>query len=644
MIIKTMCPRDCPDACYLDVTVVNGTITQVRGSKENPVTAGITCPRALGDPDRVYSMTRVLNPYIKKPDEPGFNLVTWDQALDKVTTRLSQTIEAHGSESVLLLDFAGNTGILTDTYPHRLWNHLGVTKTDYTICSSSGHAALNLHYGLSYGIQPEELLEKKTIVFWGNNAKVSTPHQWALALKARRENDANIIVVDPRQSPSADSADLWLYPRPGTDVALCYGLARYLIEQDYIDTEFIEEWTYGYDSYKEEALKWTPERVEEVTGMKWEGVVELGEVLANGGPCVILMGIGLQKSIMGAENVRAVSLIPALLGVHRGFYYTNSRGRYLGGDLSGAKRAGKDHKVVSMITLGKQLARGDFKFVYIYNMNPVLTLSDSKNVLEGFNRSDVFVVVHDTHFNETCDIADVVLPAPTFLEKDDITFSDSHSYVRKITRVVEPEGNSRPETWLMWELAKRLDIKNEWIYANPWKEAEAMFTDALERGTYQDLLNGHEVILRRMPKAHYQTPTGRIEFFATKTPEGVNPLPFQLEVSTNEDELVLLNSAVPKYLHTQFRDVYGEISRDIWINPHDAERNGVEDGDDVVVFNEHGEIKLTAVVTRKVSRGVLWCSRQLIDPDGNIQNSLVVEDPQLLGGGPTFNSTLVRIR
>jgi len=314
-VVKTMCARDCPDACFLDVEVRDGTITRVRASKENPVTAGITCPRALGDPQRVYSMRRVLHPYIRQGKAaPTFRLSSWDEALGLTASRLKDTIRSHGPEAVLLLDYSGNTGLITSGFSKRLWNALGATRTDYTVCSASGHAALGLHYGLSYGVEPEELLARKTIAFWGFNAKHSSPHMWNMAMRARRENDAVIVVVDPRRSESTEMADLWLYPRPGTDVALSYGLANHLITDGYADAEFIASFTHDYEAYRAEASKWTPEQVEQVTGVSWEGIKELGGLLAGHGPSVFMIGLGLQKSSAGAEAVRAVSLLPALLG------------------------------------------------------------------------------------------------------------------------------------------------------------------------------------------------------------------------------------------------------------------------------------------------------------------------------------------
>lgn len=644
-IIKTMCARDCPDACWLDVTVDKDSIIKVEASTENPVTNGLTCPRAAGDPDRTKSIDRVLYPYICK-DAPttGFNKVSWDDAIELVTSKLRQTIEEHGRESVLLLDYAGNTGFITSGYSKRLWNALGVTMTDYTVCSASGHAAIYLHYGSSYGCQPQDLETKKTIVFWGFNAKTSSPHLWALATRARRVNDAEIVVVDPRESATAGASNLWMGPKPGTDVALAYGIAHYLITNDLVDLDFVKNHTHGYETYREEALKWTPERVEEVTGVSWEGVEEICKMLTENGPSVFMIGLGLNKSLTGAESCRAVSLLPALLGQHRGFFYTNSRGRYIGGDSSGSGLTKRKPKVVSMISLGERLAAGEFKFVYVFGMNPAMTLPDSKNVIMGFQRPDVFLVVHDSHITETTDLADVVLPATTYLEKDDIYTSDSHPYVRIGRKAIWPVAESIDEYMLMKTMAEKLDVKEPWVYADPWVEMSEGFKDAFIDGSFSDLFKDRGLQLRHRPMDDYPTGTGKIEFESTSAPEGVSPIPIQMEIPVAEGEFIMLNSAVPKYTHTQFTDVYGEIPCVAWINPDDVEEMGLDPKAKTTLYNDLGQLIVDLKPTNQVPRGVIWCPRELIDSEGNHQNSLSHGTPQLIGGGPMFNTVKVRVR
>ena len=647
--VKAMCPRDCYDSCFLTILVNDGDkVTSIVGSFENPVTQGFTCPRGVKDREHVYSWNRILNPYIRAGKKPSksFNRVSWNEALDLVVHSLQEVLDNYGAQAILHLEYAGNMGLLTRYFPQRLWNAIGATKTDYSICSKSGHEAIALHYGLSYGIQPEELLKTKLIVYWGFNARISSPHLWALSLKAKREERAIIAAVDPRKSETASAADIWLNPKPGSDVALAYGIARFLIDHNYVDLDFIKKWTYGYKSFKNEVMKWTPSKVEEVTNIKWSLIETLGEAYGKNKPSATMVGIGFQKSIHGAESVRAVTLIPALLGFHRGFYYGNSKGWLIDIPyLTGESLANKKSKIVSQVALGKLLEEGEFKFIYIYNMNPVLTLPDQGAVRKGLLREDTFVIVHDTHWTETTKYADVILPAPTYLEKDDVVISYSHCYTRLSRRAVNPIGESKDEIWVMRELAKRLKLKENWIFEDPWKAVKKTLEGAFENGSFEDLIANSTLKLKSKPKNEYQTPTGKIEFYSKKAEElDLSPFPIQLPINLDKGEFVLLNSALPQYTHTQFQEFYGPIPQVVWINTADAERLNIKNGEIIELYNELGVVEVKAIVTNKISRGVLWSPRQLTGLNGEAQNSLIQCTTQEIGGGSTFNSTRVKIK
>lgn len=645
--VKTVCPRDCPDSCFITVTVDEGRVISTRGDPGHPVTRGFTCPRGVADRERMYSVERILHPHIAEGGgrERSFERAPWTEALEIVSNRLRVVIDDHGAERVLHLDYAGNTGLLSYPLFQRLWNALGATGHDSSLCSASGHAALALHYGLSYGLQPEELPGMRAITFWGFNAAVSSPHQWALALKAREESGATLVVVDPRGSETARGADVWLRPRPGSDVVLAFGLARCLIEGGCVDLDFIEDWTHGYDDFREEAMGWTPNRVEELTGINWEEIEELAEAFGSNLPSAMMIGLGLQKGVYGAESVRAVSLIPALLGQHRGFYYTNSMGRIIDfSNLTGEGLAERKRRMVNQVSLGGLLEDGEFGFVYVNGMNPAVTLPDQGAVRRGFSKEDVFLVVHDTHWTETARYADVVLPAPTYLEKEDIVVSDSHPYVRKSERAVEPLGESKGEIRVMKALAERLGLGEAWLHEDPWEAFVKAAEEAFEDGTPVDLMEGKTLRLRTRPKEAYQTPTGRIEFVSEKAlKSGLTPLPVQLPLPAQDGRYTIITSGSPNYLHTQFQDVYGPIPDLVWINPEDAEAVGARDGDPVSLKNDLGEVGVRVRVTDRVPKGVLWSPRLLTGLNGAPQNTLFPSSTQEIGGGPVFNSTRVEI-
>ena len=647
--IKTVCSRNCPDTCFIDVSIEHGKIITTRGCDTSPMTQGFLCPRGHGDPKRVYSKDRVLYPFVK-PEAPGskdFTRVSWDDALTRVSEKITQTMHTHGNDALLLYDYPGNQGFLSWQFPKRLWMALGAATTDYSLCSSSGHAGIGLHYGLTYGIQPETLLESSIILFWGNNAKVSSPHQWALAIKARKDHGAVIISIDPRKSETSRAADIWIQPRPGSDVALCYGLARYLLLHDGTDKIFLDEWTTGFQDYSQEALKWTTERVKAVTRVPEDSMEKLGALLLNGsGPAAFMIGLGLQKSRQGAEAARAVSLLPALLGLHRGFHYSNGSARDIDwAYINGAAQTLKNGKQVNQVSLGERLAKGEFKFIFVLGSNPAVTLPDLSAVRQGLNRRDVFVVVQDTHWSKTAGLADVVLPAPTYLEKTDIVFSDHHPYSRLSQKAIEPLKESRHEIWVMQELARKLNRAEDWLFEDPWQSLDRAFKKTFKKGQVKDLLKGEVLTLDAKPMDIYQTPSGKIEFNAwTARDTGATGLPFQEESDPDEHGFILLNSATPKYTHSQFTDVYGPLPERVWIHPEDARERGIQEGEQVTIFNDSGTVVLSARITPKISRGALWAARPLTGLNGEPLNSLAPGTAQKIGGGPIFNSIKVKIK
>lgn len=640
---RTQCARDCPDACFMEAALDKGKIFSVSGGRDNPVTNGFVCPRGVGDPGRVYSEKRVLHPKLREGPKPGGSLrqATWDEALDLTVSKLKETLEEDPSR-VLLLNYSGNAALITSLYATRIWRAIGATWTDHSICAKSGHEALSLHYGLSYGLSAEELLKCKAITFWGFNAWASSPHLWTLAVRASSDG-ASVACVDPRLSETAEDSTLWLAPRPGTDVALAYGIARTLIEGGHVDLDFVSRNTSGYEVYREEALRWTPEKVMAVTSVEDSKVSAYADMLVERSPRAFMIGIGLQKGGNGAEAVRAVSLLPALLGEHRGFYYTNSRGRFIDYQHLGGEDLG-ECRVVSQVGLGRLLREGRFGFVWVTGMNPAVTLPDLSSVREGLSRGDTFVVVHDTHLTETCDYADVVLPAPTFLEKDDVAVADTHPYTRFSRRVIEPLGESEPESWVMAELSSRLELKGDWLNETPEEALARTFEAAFAERGVAEFLAGKNMRLRERRRDEYQTPSGRIEFRATRTPRGVAPLPTQLPAEKPEGWFTLLNSAMPQWTHSQFREVYGEVPAVCVLNPEDAAEIGFVDGEEVTLYNDLGEVTLRAVTVERVGRGVIWSPRPITDRFGKPMNSLVSGEPQVLGGGPRYASTQVKLR
>ncbi|MEW5910595.1 MAG: molybdopterin-dependent oxidoreductase, partial [Thermodesulfobacteriota bacterium] len=557
------------------------------------------------------------------------------------------TLNNDGPEAVLYLDFAGNMGLLSGAFPERIWNCIGATRTDHSLCSASGHAGINLHYGSSYGTFPEEIASQKLIIFWGFNAAASSPHLWSLAVKARKENGAGIIVVDPRKSLTAEHADLHIQLYPESDIALAYGLMNHLIENQYTDIRFIEKWTRGFDRLKAEAKEWNPTRVSGSTGISSKLLSRFGDDLGSRNPSVFLIGLGLQKCDFGADKARAVSLIPALLGNHRGFFYSSDSAFSIDRPLiSGRTYCKFPQRITSQVGLADDIKKGKFKFIYVNCMNPAVTLPNQNAFREGISRDDLFVVVHDTHWTRTAKMADVVLPASSYLEKEDLVIPWCHPYIR-LSRKIFPEfEESRTEIWVMREMAGRLGLTDSWLYEDPWESIQKGLRESIEEKDFEKIWASEEMVrLKSKPREYYPTPSGKIEFYSfTALQQGLDPLPGYPPPPDRQDGyFTLLTSAVSKYTNTQFQDLFGPIPAIVLMNPVDARFLNVNESDLVSLSNPIGEIKVNVVISDSVLSGVLWSPRQSEDCEGTPQNALIRSLPQRVGGGPRFNSTRVQV-
>lgn len=642
--IKTVCARDCYDACSLVFHVdEHHNITSAHGDTEHPLTRGMVCPRSARDRDRLLS-NRIDSPFIKKAT--GFEKISWDRSLDLISRKLAHTIDKQGAHRILFLNYAGNTGLIANAFPKRLWNALGATQTDGALCSESGHMGISMHYGDSYGANPLEMPSMKLLVFWGFNAAVSAPHIWRLALTAQKEGRATIVVIDPIETDTAKKADVWIRTKPETDVALAYGLLNQLIASGYTDAAFLEKWTTGFDNLKAEATKWPPEAVQQLTGVSPDKLQLLVKLYAGNKPSMTLIGYGLQHCSNGADQARAVAMIPSVLGIHRGFFYGNGSAYLINRSLiSGKSLTAKKPKIVHQVAVADHLKQGDFSVVYVSCMNPAMTLPNQRAFQEGLARDDLFLIVHETHWTETAKLADIVLPAPTFLEKEDIVIPDSHNCVQYSSQVTQPVTDSRHEIQVMTGIARRLGLQEPWLYEDALKAIASAMPDAFENGDMQGLMSGRRLMLTCKPRDRYPTPSGKIEFYAgSALASGHAPMPAQKECVAETEQFVFMASSVPNHTHTQFQEVYGSIPAVVHINPQDAAKADIGGGEDVLLRNHLGSLRMRAVISKALPEGVVWSPKEAADLDGVSQNNLMSSRPQTIGNGPRFNTTRVTLR
>src|SRR6187549_1030074 len=257
--VSTVCPLDCPDACSLDVTVQEGKVTVVDGSKDNPVTAGYICAKVRRFPERMYGPDRVLHPSVRKgPKGSGwFERVSWDDALSRIADRLRTVRDEFGGEAILPYSYGGSNGLLTqDTSDAALFRRLGASRLARTVCAAATGAANQALYGKMPSVVYQDFPEARLIILWGVNPSASGIHLVPY-LRDAQKRGARLVVVDPRTTPLAKQADLHLAVRPGTDLPVALAIHRYLFENGHADQTFLAAHTHHANRLRERAARWT---------------------------------------------------------------------------------------------------------------------------------------------------------------------------------------------------------------------------------------------------------------------------------------------------------------------------------------------------------------------------------------------------
>ncbi|HIE22653.1 MAG TPA: formate dehydrogenase, partial [Candidatus Korarchaeota archaeon] len=549
------CQRDCPDACGMLVGIRDGRVVSVRGDPHHPVTRGFLCPKSRGYVAYDKSPKRILYPYIRTgPKGSGhFKKIDWEEALDIISDKIKEILSKYGPDQIVHFEYLENTGLISFYYPQRLFNALNATGIEYTICDLAGEVAISLHYGERYGAFPSDLERSRLIVVWGANPASSSVHAYSLMAKAKSKG-AEIVVIDPRKTRTAYLG--WhITPRPGTDGFLALSIAHTLIEEDLVDWDFIKDKTSGFESYKELVSRFPPEVVEEISGVEANVIRRFAKLYAERKPNVIYIGIGLQKSRCGAEAVRAICLLPALVGVDRGFFFCNSVRDFDLRYLAGEHLRTAPTRKVNMIRVGRLLAEGEFRFIYIYGSNPAVTVPRADLFRKGLMREDLFVVVHQVVWNETAELADIVLPATNMYEQFDVVVSYWHPYVQISEGLATPLGESKPGWFIVQQLAKKLNLERDELYEDPKETLDLVLRKSkMLNGGLEDLKMKKILKLKYPPKDVYQTPSGKIEFVSSLAMRfGLSPLPnLRLEEPPDEFPIILLSSSIPRLASTQY--------------------------------------------------------------------------------------------
>ncbi|MGD6942005.1 molybdopterin-containing oxidoreductase family protein [Cytobacillus gottheilii] len=666
-VFPSVCSLDCPDQCGLLVHKKDGKITKIEGDPNHPVTQGSICNKVRHMTHRLYDENRLQYPLkrIGKKGEGKFARISWEEAISEITSRWKKLIEDHGSESILPYSFYGNMGLITsEGMDRRFFNALGSSQLDRKICQSAGTKGYSYTMGGNIGVDPEDTIHAKLIIFWGINAVSTNMHQVMLAQKARK-NGAKIVVIDVHKNQTGRLADWFIPIKPGTDGMLALGLMHILFKENLVDEAFMQEHTIGHEQLRKHVRQYTPEQTAEITGVSLEDLYELAELYATSASAFIRIGNGLQHHDNGGMATRAISCLPAVTGqwAKKGGGAIKSNSGFLSHNEDQLQRpdllTNKNTRVINMNQIGDALLQTDdpVRSMFVYNSNPAVVAPSANKVREGLQRDDLFLVVHDLFLTETAKMADIVLPATSSYENTDFLASYWHHYVQLQQPVIEPFGEAKSNTDVFRLLAAEMGITNEAFSATD--EELIQMSLNYEENPYISHITFEGLKEHQFMKAdlnlslleNLPTASGKIELYSEKMIEdGYDPLPVYVPIKPDGDyEFMFIPGPNHNFLNSTFsnNDKHQKLEKEpkVHLNSADAGRLHIEDGEMVKVWNDRGMCELKAAVGETVLPGVAVTQGLWSDQDGKIQlvNALTPDRLSDMGDGATFFSGRVNV-
>jgi anaerobic selenocysteine-containing dehydrogenase len=664
------------------VTVENGRAVRIAGDREHPFTRGFLCTKVAKYLERTYHEGRLLYPQIRAgaKGEGKFRRATWDEALAMIAERLGTIIEsADGPQAILPYSYAGTMGLIQgEAMAARFFRRIGSSQLARTICSAAGSEGLNVVYGNRMGTDPETISEAKLIILWGTNTLTANPHLWPFIREAKAKG-ATTICIDPLRTRTAAACDEHIPIRPGTDAALALGMMHVLFRDGLYNRQYLDEMTVGWEALRERVLRdYSPSRVAAICRLPIETIERLGRLYGTTRPTFIRLNYGLQRHAGGGSAVRAIAVLPAITGAWDdvgGGCQLSSSGTF---GLNFERLERKDipwrTRTINMSRLGEALTVTDdppVKALIVYNSNPGSVAPDRQTVLRGLRREDLFTVVLEQFQTDTADYADVLLPATTQLEHDDLHRAYGHLYVMYNQRAIEPLGEALPNSEIFRRMAAAMGLHFPELKAGD----EELMRDALRdtgesmRGITLEKLRQRGSIRLNVPSPHLPyrrgaklpTPSGKIEIASERAAKaGVDRLPEYIPPYESEERdpllaarypLTLISPPAHAFLNSSFVNV-ASLRRSagrptLEIHDDDARPRAITAGQRVTIFNDRGAFTAEAVISDKVRPGVVaalsvWWGK--LTEDGTNANQTTSQALTDLGAAATFYDNLVEVR
>lgn len=658
-VVETACPLDCPDACSLAVTVQQGKIVTIDGSRRNPVTDGYICAKVRTFGDRVYGSDRLLYPAVRsgRKGSGQFTRATWDEAIELIATRFEQAKAQHGGESILPYSYGGSNGMLTqDNIDAQLWRRFGTSRLARTVCAAPTGAANMALYGKMASVTYQDYPAAKLIILWGVNPSASGIHIIPYVREAQKRG-AKLIVIDPRTTTLARTADIHLAVRTGSDVAVALAIHRYLFTNGDTDEAFLREHTTGAEVLRERAEPWTFERAAEVAGVDAAEIETIARLYAESSPALIRCGWGLERNRNGGNAALSVLALPAIGGKFKvrggGFSMSNSASWNIERTWLDAQEP--DTRLVNMNHLGRALTEyhdPPVNLLFVYNCNPAVTVPDQRRIIKGLEREDLFTVVFEQVMTDTALYADVVLPNTTFLEGYDFVKGYGPISLDLGRPVIDAVGEARTNADVFGHLAMRLGVMKD---DEPTGELDlmVMMLNQLPQPIGRDLGDG---VMATPPCG--PAPVQFVDVFPNTPDRKVNLFPaaldpatplglyrYQPDPGTERYPLALISPSSERTISSTL----GELPRPdvkLLMHPDDARARGLEEGDVVRLFNDLGEVHCPLTVAPSIRPGTVSLPKGIWrrSTRNNATGTALVPDTLTdLGAGACFNDARVQV-
>jgi len=685
----TVCPHDCPSACALNVDLdAEGRIGRVRGSPDNSYTAGVICAKVARYAERLYHPGRLLTPKRRKgaKGEGAWQEVSWDDALDEIAEAFVKAEAAHGSEAVWPYFYAGTMGQVQRDSIERLRHAKRYSGFFGSICTNMAWTGYVMGTGALRGPDPREIAKADCVVIWGTNAVATQVNVMTHAMKARKERGAKIVVIDIYDNATMKQADLGLIVRPGTDAALACAAMHIAFRDGYADRAYMAQYADDPAGLEAHLQTRTPEWAAAITGLSVEEIETFARLIGTTKKTFFRLGYGFARQRNGSAGMHAALSVATVLGSwqHEGggaFHNNGDIFRLNKAELMGTSYADPEIRMLDQSQIGRVLTgdaealrhRGPVTALLIQNTNPVNVAPEQRLVKKGFLRDDLFVAVHEHFMTETAEVADIVLPATMFVEHDDVYRGGGHSHILLGPKLVEPPETVRTNLFVIEELARRLGVADRpgfglseyqhidhMLKASGWPgygtlKEERWFDCQPEfrQAHYLDGFGHADGRFRFRPDwQNGKSPNKPPARLGNLGPVAALPeFPDQvdlIEVADAAHPFRLATSPARNFLNSTFSETPTSREKEgrpeVMVNPADAARLEIADGEVVRIGNTRGSLRIHARVTDAVKPGVLvaeglWPNKAHLDGEGI--NVLTGADAVAPHGGAAFHDNKV---